>query len=355
MVGARPRRAWRLLALAALVLSAVAPACAGGDDASDPQSRPFVGGPIVAPDLSQALGPATPSDALGDDELQGAFATSCEEGDLRACDDLYQRGAPATSYADYAFTCGGRLTPPPAEGVAPNCRLRGDRHVPVAGGAAPTGGSPSLARLAETCGAVGGTEACDTLYRLAGPGNDYADYAITCGYRNPDTRPNACAGYDGIPGGRPPTGVGGDPELDVLAQECFRARLSSCDELYASSDRGTSYETYAQTCGGRLVELVERVPPSCDLRFNDPVPAEVVPSPGALGDSERLDALADGCAGGTMRDCDELFYRSDLSTDYENWGATCGGRFAAQRRNLQFSAAGECDARVVTVTPGATD
>ena len=48
-----------------------------------------------------------------------------------------------------------------------------------------------------------------------------------------------------------------------------------------------------------------------------------------------------------MASCDELFARSDLNTDYENFGATCGGRFAAQRRDLQFSAAGECDARIV--------
>ena len=337
-----------LLSLVALV-ALVSSACASGSDAGAPEALPFVGGPIVASDLSQALGPAAPTDNLGGDPLQDEFADACEDGDLRACDDLYQRGAPASPYAAYALSCGGRLTPPPAAGVAPNCRLRGAGHVPVGGGPVPSGDSPSLGRLAEQCGTLGGAEACDSLYRLAGAGNDYADYAITCGFRSVDTRPNACAGLDGIPGGRPPTGVSGDAELDVLAQECFAARLSSCDELYASSDRGTSYETYAQTCGGRLVDLVERVQPSCELRFNDPVPAEVVPSPGSLGDSERLDGLADECAEGSMRACDELFYRSELNTDYENWGATCGGRFAAQRGALQFSAAGECDARVTTV------
>lgn len=351
MVGARPSRARPSLALAALLLSLVAAACAGGSDAAAPEALPFVGGPIVAADLSQALGPPAPTDTLGGDELQDGLATACFDGDLRACDDLYQRGAPASPYADYAFSCGGRLTPPPAEGVAPNCRLRSADHVPAAGGTLPSGDSPSLDRVAEQCGALGGTEACDTLYRLAPQGTEYASYGVTCGYRSADTRPNACAGYDGIPGGRPPTGVSGDPELDVLARECFGARLSSCDELYASSDRGTSYETYAQTCGGRLVDLVERVQPSCDLRFNDPVGAEPVPSPGVLGDSERFDQLVEQCAAGSMKDCDELFYRSDLNTDYENFGATCGGRFAAQRRDLQFSAAGECDARVNTVLP----
>ena len=332
------------------LLALIVTACAGGSDAGAPEALPFVGGPIVAPDLSQALGPATPADNLGEDSLQGELADRCEDGDLRACDDLYQRGDPTSPYAVYARSCGGRLTPPPAAGVAPNCRLRGAGHVPAGGGVLPTRDSPSLDRVAEQCGVLGGVESCDTLYRTAGPGNDYADYAITCGFRAPDTRPNACAGFDGIPGGRPPTGVSGDAELDVLAQECFAARLSSCDELYASSDRGTSYEVYAQTCGGRLVDLVERVQPSCELRFSDPVPAEAVPSPRRLGDDERLDGLADECAEGQMRSCDELFYRSELSTEYENWGATCGGRFAARPGALQFSAAGECDSRVITVT-----
>ena len=353
MVGARSSRLRRSLAPLALLLAVIVAACAGGGDETAPEALPFVGGPIIPADLTQALGPAGPTDALGGDEVQDVLATSCLDGELRSCDDLYQRGAPASPYATYAFSCGGRLTPPPAQGVAPNCRLRGADHSPAAGGPPPTGDSPSFDRLAEQCRAVGGIEACDSLYRLAGAGNDYADYSITCGYRTPDTRPNACAGFDGIPGGRPPTGVSGDPELDVLAQECFAARLSSCDELYASSDRGTSYETYAQTCGGRLVDLVERVQPSCDLRFNDPVTAEAVPSPGVLGDSERLDGLVEECAAGSMKGCDELFYRSELNTDYENWGATCGGRFAAQRRDLQFSAAGECDARVVAEIPGA--
>ena len=339
---------------ALVVASAVlAVGCASDDGGPNVDALPFVGGAVTPPDLSQALGPAGESDALGLDDLQSPIAQRCEDGEFRACDDLYQRGQPDSTFASYAFSCGGRLQPPPAEGAAPNCRLRQVGHVPVAAGVVPTGDSPTLDRLAQECAQPSGLEACDTLYRESPQGNDYIDFGITCGFRTPDTRPNACAGFDGIPNGRPPAGVTGDAELDQLADECYRGRLSSCDELYASSDRGSLYETYAQTCGRRLVDLVEADQPTCDLRFNDPVPTYPGVAPTEpLGDDPRLDALVDQCAEGTMAACDELFARSELNTEYENFGATCGRRFAARRENLQFSAAGECDARVNTVPEG---
>lgn len=337
----------------ALALVFLAASCAGDDGGPDVEAQPFVGGPVTPADLSQPLGEPGDAAALGDDDVQGEIAQRCEDGELRACDDLYQRGQVGSTYDSYAFSCGGRLQPPPAEGAAPNCRLRSIDYVPVPAGTVPSGDSPTLDRLASLCAAPGGVEVCDTLYRESPQGNDYIDFGITCGFRTPDTRPNACAGFDGIPDGRPPTGLAGDAELDQLALECFRARLSSCDELYASSDRGTLYEVYAQTCGGRLVDLVEAVQPSCDLRFNDPVSTYPVdPPPEPLGDDPRLDELVDACAAGTMASCDELFARSELNSEYENYGATCGRRFAARRENLAFSAAGECDARVNTVPEG---
>lgn len=340
------------MAVVSLVVVVLAASCASEDGGGAGRDFDFVGGPVIPADLSAPLGDPTPADAFAGDAAQDELASACEDGQLRACDDLYQRGAVASPYTTYAFSCGGRLAPPPAAGQAPNCRLRSIGHVAGLGGVAPTGDSATLDGLAETCAAMNGLESCDSLYRLAPQGSEYASFGTTCGYRTVDSRPNACAGFDGIPEGRPLGDVGDDPALDVLANECFAARISSCDELYASSDRGSVYETYAQTCGGRLAEIVEQVQPSCDLRFNDPVPTNAVPSPGRLGDSRRLDRLVDACAEGSMVSCDELFDRSDLNTDYENFGATCGGRFAAQRQNLQFSAAGECESRVVVVPEG---
>ena len=48
-----------------------------------------------------------------------------------------------------------------------------------------------------------------------------------------------------------PTGLGDDPALDRLAVACHDGDMSSCDELYDTSDVGSAYETYGDTCAGR--------------------------------------------------------------------------------------------------------
>jgi len=48
--------------------------------------------------------------------------------------------------------------------------------------------------------------------------------------------------------------------------------------------------------------------------------------PGDLGDDEALDALADDCFGGDLPACDRLFFESDVASDYEAYGDSCGGR-----------------------------
>jgi hypothetical protein len=48
--------------------------------------------------------------------------------------------------------------------------------------------------------------------------------------------------------------------------------------------------------------------------------------PGDLGNDERFDRLADECFDGDPSSCDDLFRESDLGSDYERYGSTCGGR-----------------------------
>jgi hypothetical protein len=48
--------------------------------------------------------------------------------------------------------------------------------------------------------------------------------------------------------------------------------------------------------------------------------------PGDLGNDERFDRLADECFEGDPSSCDDLFRESDLGSDYEEYGSTCGGR-----------------------------
>jgi hypothetical protein len=46
----------------------------------------------------------------------------------------------------------------------------------------------------------------------------------------------------------------------------------------------------------------------------------------SYGDDPELDALWDGCAGGDMAACDELYRQSPSDSEYEEFADTCGGR-----------------------------
>ena len=48
--------------------------------------------------------------------------------------------------------------------------------------------------------------------------------------------------------------------------------------------------------------------------------------PGALGPDPVLDAYAQGCFGGDLQGCDDLFVESPPLSEYEQYGGTCGGR-----------------------------
>lgn len=53
-------------------------------------------------------------------------------------------------------------------------------------------------------------------------------------------------------------------------------------------------------------------------------------TPGAAhtyGDNPDLDELWDGCEAGDGAACDDLYFRSDIGSDYENFGDTCGRRY----------------------------
>lgn len=45
----------------------------------------------------------------------------------------------------------------------------------------------------------------------------------------------------------------------------------------------------------------------------------------SYGDDPTLDELYDGCAAGSLADCDMLFLVSDFGSEYENMAVTCGG------------------------------
>lgn len=65
----------------------------------------YAGGPME--DVEQ-FPPVEPED-LGPDPALDAYAQSCFEGELQACDDLMYQSPPLSAYEEYASTCGGRV------------------------------------------------------------------------------------------------------------------------------------------------------------------------------------------------------------------------------------------------------
>jgi hypothetical protein len=53
--------------------------------------------------------PAIEPGSLGPDPVLNAYADSCFDGDMQACDDLYFESPPLSDYEQYAGTCGGRV------------------------------------------------------------------------------------------------------------------------------------------------------------------------------------------------------------------------------------------------------
>ena len=128
-----------------------------------------------------------------------------------------------------------------------------------------------------------------------------------------------------IPPGQEPGDLGDDDALDALTDECFEGEMESCDDLYFDSPLGSDYERYGSTCGGRNDETFG----GCAVRYGDEgATAELPPGeePGDLGDDPALDDLTERCFEGDMQACDQLYVQSPLGSEYEQYGATCGGR-----------------------------
>lgn len=113
-----------------------------------------------------------------------------------------------------------------------------------------------------------------------------------------------------------PGDYGSNPELDALWDECAQGTLASCDELYSVSDTGSEYERFGATCGDRA-----EAPGSCFILGGISDPAE----DGAFGSDLVLDLLWTECEAGNMIACDDLYLGSPVGSEYEEFGATCGG------------------------------
>ncbi|MFV0308204.1 MAG: hypothetical protein ACK5OX_10730 [Desertimonas sp.] len=74
--------------------------------------------------------------------------------------------------------------------------------------------------------------------------------------------------------------------------------------------------------------------------------------PDGLGDNPTFDALAQACFGGDLGSCDDLYWRTDVGSAYEEYGATCGGRVAER---ISGDCAVTLGADPATAPPPATD
>jgi hypothetical protein len=114
-----------------------------------------------------------------------------------------------------------------------------------------------------------------------------------------------------------PGDYGSDPELDILWDACAEGSLESCDDLYFSSEQGSEYERFGASCGDRA-----EASGSCAVIGGTTQPVQE----GTFGSDTALDFLWTECEDGNMSACDDLYLESPVGSDYEQFGATCGGR-----------------------------
>lgn len=294
---------------------------------------------------------------LGADPQLDALALSCYDGDMAACDELYNSSDPDTDYRRYGDTCAGRQE----EGTNVWCRTAfGDGTqstnvtvpLPPVTTVSPVPTPPVTAPLPpETVPPL-------TLPPLTTP-------PFTVPVTAPLTIPPVTIPIipqpsgptlpgiptsSSIPGVVPPptlqpTGLGTNPAFDALALACFNGDMKSCDDLFreTNNDVDAGYNRFADTCAGRQPEGTGRWCESSFAAAGVPTtaPGTSVPpgtgtvatgiptatqQPTGLGNDPALNTLAQDCFNGEMQSCDDLFLQSELGSPYHEYGDTCAGR-----------------------------
>lgn len=126
-------------------------------------------------------------------------------------------------------------------------------------------------------------------------------------------------------------------EFDALGAACQDGDLGACDQLYLTTPVGSVAEAYGATCGGRVDE---RLNGGCGEEFEGEWDLPAAQAPGDLGNDSTLDALAEDCQDGDLDACDDLYFDSPLSSSYEAYARTCGGRLPTAA--LSVLSSGRC-------------
>lgn len=107
---------------------------------------------------------------------------------------------------------------------------------------------------------------------------------------------------------------GDDPLLDDLYARCGTGDGQACRDLYYSAYG--EYELWGQTCGASI-PLRQAFVVDCSGKF--------ATGPLAYGGDFVLDTLWDECEAGRPDSCDGLFAAAPFGSEYETFGASCGG------------------------------
>ena len=113
---------------------------------------------------------------------------------------------------------------------------------------------------------------------------------------------------------------GEDPLLDEYWRECGLGDAKACDNLFYSAPRGSDYEQFAFSCGGRRNM-------DCSLLLGvDQPDGELNPLTPPPGDDEELDTLWAKCSDGSTSSCGELRLIAPSGSLYSQFGTSCGAR-----------------------------
>jgi len=114
-----------------------------------------------------------------------------------------------------------------------------------------------------------------------------------------------------------------NPPTDRSAVSSFADSQSTATPHVAAKGSGGRFQAppWAWMVLGALVLIVLAVV----FLGGDDTPSDTTP-PMQYGDSAALDLLYDECDSGSNAACDNLFEASAIGSEYEDFGATCGGR-----------------------------
>ena len=113
---------------------------------------------------------------------------------------------------------------------------------------------------------------------------------------------------------------GEDPLLDQYWLDCGLGKAKACDDLFYSAPRGSQYEQFAFSCGGRRNM-------DCSLLLGiDQPDGDLNPLTPPPGDDENLDQLWTRCSEGSTSACGELRLIAASGSLYSQFGTSCGAR-----------------------------